>query len=127
MRIWVPQYQKEQDKTVLFQVAKGLMEMQIYGGIIPEIKGKGTSAKNVADMMMRLRKDVGEEGEDSTKEPEISELILIDREVDLITPMLTQLTYSGLIDDVFAIKNGFVNLPGLRFTSDSTVAEQARV
>lgn len=26
--------------------------------------------------------------------------------------MLTQLTYSGLIDDIFSIKNGFVNLPG---------------
>ena len=49
---------------MLFQVAKGLMEMQIYGGIIPEIKGKGTSAKNVADMMVRMRKEVGEEGED---------------------------------------------------------------
>lgn len=73
------QYKCEQDKSVLYMVAKGLMEMQIYGGIIPEIKGKGTAAKNVADMMVKLRKELGEDGEDNTKESEISELILIDR------------------------------------------------
>lgn len=37
--------------------------------------------------------------------PEIDRLILIDREVDLITPCLSQLTYEGMIDEVFGIYN----------------------
>eukprot|EP00961_Rhodomonas_salina_P145902 1963908-Rhodomonas_salina.1 len=29
-----------------------------------------------------------------------------------VTPMLTQLTYEGLIDDTYGINNGIVELPG---------------
>lgn len=32
-------------------------------------------------------------------------LIVIDRRVDMITPLLTQLTYEGLIDEVVHIRN----------------------
>jgi len=35
--------------------------------------------------------------------PEIDTIILLDREVDLLTPFCTQLTYEGLIDEVFGI------------------------
>jgi vacuolar protein sorting-associated protein 33A len=36
---------------------------------------------------------------------EFDALIIIDRRVDMITPMLTQLTYEGLIDESLSIKN----------------------
>ena len=32
-------------------------------------------------------------------------LIILDRHVDMITPLLTQLTYHGLIDELIGIKN----------------------
>jgi hypothetical protein len=32
-------------------------------------------------------------------------LIILDRKVDMVTPMLTQLTYAGLIDELVGIKN----------------------
>jgi vacuolar protein sorting-associated protein 33A len=38
----------------------------------------------------------------------IDRLILIDREVDMVTPMVTQITYEGLIDEVTGIKCGSV-------------------
>ena len=37
--------------------------------------------------------------------PLVDCLLLIDRNVDLITPLLTQLTYEGLIDENFKIEN----------------------
>lgn len=37
--------------------------------------------------------------------PEIDRLILFDREVDLITPCVSQLTYEGLIDEVLGIQH----------------------
>lgn len=36
--------------------------------------------------------------------------ILIDRGVDLVTPLMTQLTYEGLMDEVLGIHNGSVVL-----------------
>lgn len=32
-------------------------------------------------------------------------LIILDRHVDMITPLLTQLTYQGLVDELVGIKN----------------------
>jgi Sec1 family len=40
----------------------------------------------------------------------IDTLILLDRAVDVITPCCTQLTYEGLIDEVFGIVNGAMQL-----------------
>jgi len=54
-------------------------------------------------MMLRMRKEIG--GEDIGIAPEIDNLILIDRNVDMITPFCTQLTYEGLIDEYFGIRN----------------------
>ncbi|KAG6669796.1 hypothetical protein CIPAW_01G268900 [Carya illinoinensis] len=42
--------------------------------------------------------------------PEINTLILLDREVDMVTPMCSQLTYEGLIDEFLHINNGSVEL-----------------
>ena len=38
----------------------------------------------------------------------ISRCVLIDREVDLITPMMSQITFEGLIDEVIGIRAGGV-------------------
>ncbi len=38
--------------------------------------------------------------------PQIDAVVLLDRSVDLLTPLSTQLTYEGLIDEVYGIKYG---------------------
>ncbi len=38
----------------------------------------------------------------------IDTLVLLDREVDSITPLMTQLTYEGLVDELLGITNGTV-------------------
>lgn len=42
--------------------------------------------------------------------PKIHRTVLIDREVDLITPMCTQITFEGLIDEVVGINYASVPL-----------------
>ena len=37
-------------------------------------------------------------------------LIVIDREVDLISPLVTPLTYEGLLDDLLGIESGTIKL-----------------
>ena len=55
-------------------------------------------------MMLRMRREL--DIEEEAKVPEIDDLIIIDRDVDMITPMCTQYTYEGLIDEMFSIKYG---------------------
>ena len=35
----------------------------------------------------------------------IDSLIILDRKVDMVSPLLTQLTYEGLVDELIGIKN----------------------
>jgi len=98
----------EGDRSSLYYVARSIMKMQASFGIIPKITWKGNASRLVSDMLGRMRKEF--EHEMPSTPPDIDHLIIIDREVDLVTPLLTQLTYEGLIDEVFGINNSFVEL-----------------
>lgn len=47
---------------------------------------------------------------------DIDSMIIIDRSVDLISPLCTQLTYEGLIDEVFGVSSSFVELDASMIT-----------
>lgn len=98
------------DKTSLFYVAKALMRLQTMFGIIPQLRGKGLASQHIVSMMLRMRLEM-RTSDVQTDFPAISQLILIDRLTDPTTPMLTMLTYEGLIDEFFGIKNSSVELP----------------
>jgi len=98
----------EGDPTSLNYVAKALMKLQVaHFGLIPHIRAKGRHAAQVARMIRRMGQDIGS---DTTTQltPEIDTVIILDREVDLVTPMMTQLTYEGIIDEVYGIKTGIL-------------------
>ncbi len=80
------------------------MKLQSMFGIIPQIRAKGICSKLVVDMMLRMRKEMAQD--ELTVAPEIDQVILIDREVDMITPMCTQLTYEGTCDIKTTIHSG---------------------
>eukprot|EP00814_Leptocylindrus_danicus_P010028 CAMPEP_0116033804 /NCGR_PEP_ID=MMETSP0321-20121206/19213_1 /TAXON_ID=163516 /ORGANISM="Leptocylindrus danicus var. danicus, Strain B650" /LENGTH=694 /DNA_ID=CAMNT_0003509961 /DNA_START=24 /DNA_END=2109 /DNA_ORIENTATION=+ len=41
---------------------------------------------------------------------DIDAMIIMDRTLDLVTPMLTPLTYEGLVDDIIGMKNGHIKV-----------------
>ncbi len=45
----------------------------------------------------------------TTGHAQIDTLIVLDRSVDLFSPLLTPLTYEGLIDELFGVKCGRIN------------------
>ncbi|KAJ3089684.1 hypothetical protein HK102_005762 [Quaeritorhiza haematococci] len=106
------------------------MKLQTLFGIIPRIVGKGSCARLVTDLVLRMRRELVANLEDPSAESrifpatsEIDSLIVIDRTVDLLTPMCTQLTYEGLIDEVYGIKSTFVELdPSIIGITQSTTS-----
>ncbi|CAG8439118.1 13289_t:CDS:10 [Acaulospora colombiana] len=94
------------DHTSIYYAARALMKLQNLFGLFPRVIGKGDCAKHLADMLLRMRREVAVDDPSSTPSvsPNIDSLIIIDRSVDLITPLFTQLTYEGLIDEVFGIR-----------------------
>uniref|UniRef100_A0A8C1N9V9 VPS33A core subunit of CORVET and HOPS complexes n=1 Tax=Cyprinus carpio TaxID=7962 RepID=A0A8C1N9V9_CYPCA len=103
----------ESDQTSLYHAAKGLMTLQALYGTIPQIFGKGECARHVANMMLRMKREFA--GSHTQILPVFDTLLLLDRNVDLLTPLATQLTYEGLIDEIFSITNGYVKLPPEKF------------
>jgi len=56
-------------------------------------------------MMIRMRREMSGSASEPPIMPQIDNLLIIDRNVDPLTPLLTQLTYEGLIDEFFGIHN----------------------
>lgn len=104
------------DPTPIFASARALMLLQKQYGLFPRILGKGDNAKQLAELLQKMR---SEEDVNATADPDntylasfgltpsslVENLIIIDREADFVTPLSTQLTYEGLIDEHFGISN----------------------
>ncbi|KAG0350964.1 hypothetical protein BGZ54_003500, partial [Gamsiella multidivaricata] len=104
----------DQDTTSIYYAAKALMRLQGIYGWFPRILGKGDYSKALCDMMLRMRREMAVDDLDASQTTQMSQnidsLIIIDRSVDMVTPLCTQLTYEGLIDEIFHIKNSFVGV-----------------
>ncbi|KAF0461713.1 Sec1-like protein [Gigaspora margarita] len=99
------------DYTSIYYVARALMKLQTSFGLFPRIIGKGDCAKHLADMLIRMRREVAvDDPSPLSISQSVDSLIIIDRSVDLITPLCTQLTYEGLIDEVFNIRASHVEV-----------------
>ncbi|XP_018568521.1 vacuolar protein sorting-associated protein 33A [Anoplophora glabripennis] len=119
------EYTIENDPTYLYQTAQAIIYIQKLYGPIPRVWGKGTAAKQIWDLVVRLQREKNNmEEPKSNQQSCIDQIILIDRSVDLITPLATQLTYEGLIDEIFGINCSTASFPIDNFlTSEERTSE----
>ncbi|XP_031092487.1 vacuolar protein-sorting-associated protein 33 homolog [Ipomoea triloba] len=97
------------DTTSLWHIAKAIHKLECSFGVIPNVRAKGKASVRVADILNRMQAEEPVNTADAVV-PDINTLILIDREVDMVTPMCSQLTYEGLLDEFLGINNGAVEL-----------------
>lgn len=87
------------------------MIIQQAHGLFPRIIGKGDNAHRLMELLLRMRTEaIAEENPSASSfgmmpSATIESLIIIDREIDFATVLLTQLTYEGLIDEMFGIRH----------------------
>ncbi|XP_044508598.1 vacuolar protein-sorting-associated protein 33 homolog [Mangifera indica] len=103
------EWQVDGDASSLWHIAKAIHKLEFSFGLIPNVRAKGKASVRVADILNRIQAEEPVSLSDMNM-PEINTLILIDREVDMITPMCSQLTYEGLMDEFLHINNGSVEL-----------------
>ncbi|KAH9004143.1 Sec1-like protein [Lactarius hatsudake] len=106
--IWV-----DGDETSIYDSAQALHTLQKLFGLFPRIIGKGDCAGRLADLLALQTTQRTSADRESLLDVSdaFDSLIVIDRRVDMITPLLTQLTYEGLIDEVIRIRNSHVEVP----------------
>jgi hypothetical protein len=94
--------------SCLRAVTQSVMKLQAFYGVVPNVKAIGPSARDVSAMLCRARVEAAAaEAAAPRPAPLIDTLVLIDREVDLVSPLVTPLTYEGLIDELIGIRNRF--------------------
>lgn len=125
------------DPTSLEFVVQSLLKLENFFGKPKRMRGLGPLAKGVLERLARQRykmytlkmRERGYYGSAAASarlfgskpppppvEADLDsstdwELLVLDREVDLVTPLVTPLTYEGLIDELIGIKNSTVKLP----------------
>ncbi|CAO1441626.1 unnamed protein product [Diamesa serratosioi] len=106
----------EGDLTCLHQSAAAICTLQKLYGKIPKIMGKGKYAQKVCELAktMTLNETTGNI---ANEKGSIDQLIIIDRSIDIMSALATQLTYEGLIDEHYGINNTTVNFPAEKFSS----------
>ncbi|XP_076806597.1 vacuolar protein sorting-associated protein 33A-like [Clavelina lepadiformis] len=119
----------DEDGTALHLVAKSIITIQKQFGVIPVVYGKGACSKQVCSMMQKMWDELGDHSEE--EHSQIDRLLIFDRSADLVTPLVTQLTYEGLIDEAYGINNTAASFPPDNFSktskSDDLTTEKKKV
>lgn len=102
------------DHGVIHRAVMSLMTVQHIYGAFPHIVGKGDMAQRLCSLLLRQRREYlsSDPTNPMLQSPstQIDSLIIIDRSVDLASPLCTQLTYEGLIDEVVGIRSAHVEI-----------------
>ena len=99
--------------SYLYNISKSLIELQAIFGKFDIVRAKGDLSCSIVDIMKRLMNednDIYNWKLNSNNISEITQCIIIDRTIDMVTPLLTPRTYEGLIDQVFSIKNTVIKV-----------------
>lgn len=108
----------EGDPSCLYYVSRALITLQRIYGDFEYLLAKGHFATETAKLMKRMRSDQDDiiEADESisTSKPvkgsAIHNVIILDRTIDLVTPLLTQQVYEGVVDESIGIRNGYIDV-----------------
>lgn len=103
----------DRDTSCLHQSACALLALQKLFGRIPKVYGKGSCAQRVWELTKTMANE--DEAIPNNDKGVLDQMIILDRSIDLMSVLATQLTYEGLIDEIFGINNTTVNLPSGKF------------
>ena len=109
--------------TVVTDAARSILKLQDVVGRIPRIQAYG----NAAELVLKKTLDLAVEEYLAQAHPaatasagaataiddrpgEVAALVILDRKIDMVTPLVTPLTYEGLLDDVVGVDCGFVGV-----------------
>ncbi|WVQ79288.1 hypothetical protein IAT38_001384 [Cryptococcus sp. DSM 104549] len=98
------------DDTPIYYSSLALMTFQRAFGLFPRILGKGDGAKKLTKLLQRHHASGPAQFTDIQQSEQVDGLILFDRSVDWVTPMCTQLTYEGMLDEYIGIKNSHIEV-----------------
>ena len=93
----------------LTNCARALTKIQVVTGGIKNVYSFGVQSMRIKQIIDEQKAQVGS-GSFSTTSV-FDSLIIVDRTLDLLTPLLKQTSYNGLVDEILGSDCGFINIP----------------
>ena len=109
------------DTSVLVLIAESIHRLQLVFGRVNSIFSKGYSAKTINEIIKIMESESKLKIDDNPR-GEIDCLVVLDRNLDFVTPMLTQFTYAGAMDEIWTIKQNNVIMLEKKFFPVNSVA-----
>ncbi|KAJ3359837.1 hypothetical protein GGF32_008970 [Allomyces javanicus] len=98
------------DSHALYQLSSSLLALESAIGPFTAVRGRGPLADSFMTMFTKMR--AAHSHPSPVNLTATNRLILVDRTLDMITPLMTQFTYTGLVDTFKDIVAGFVEVDG---------------
>ncbi|KAM4747571.1 vacuolar protein sorting-associated protein 33B [Rhinophrynus dorsalis] len=112
-------YFLEGDQRWIGTVARALHLLNSIFGPISKAYGIGRCAKMIYEVWRELVEE--DEADQKERRSDLGLLFMIDRDVDYVTPLCSQVVYEGLVDDIFRIKCGCVEFGPEVTSSDKSI------
>ncbi|NWZ36900.1 VP33B protein, partial [Brachypodius atriceps] len=112
-------YFLEGDHRWINPVARALQLLSSLYGPFGKTYGIGRCAKMSYELWRDLEEESESEGQG--RKPEIGHVFLMDRDMDYVTALCSQVVYEGLVDDTFRIKCGSVDFGPDVTSSDKSI------
>lgn len=107
----------EGDQRWVRTVGSAMNLLNSLYGPFSKVYGIGRCSKMAYESWREQVKEV----EQKTQQAEIGNVFLIDRDVDFVTPLCSQVVYEGLVDDIFRIKCGCAEFGPEVTSSDKSI------
>ena len=99
----------EGDIDDLTTISRALVKCEILNGVFPHVYTFGDNAAKVKHILGEMKAQIGHAA--FTAEPQFESLIILDRTVDLLTPLLSPMIYGAILNDLMQPDTGFLDLP----------------
>lgn len=107
----------------LFSISKSLVELQREYGLFSGLRGKGQHVNELAKLLSQMQSElIIEEKVELEYDGLLGDCIVLDRTNDLLTPLLTQLTYEGLLYESYPISGSILELPSSIQSSERKIS-----
>lgn len=93
----------------LTTIARALVKIEMLNGVFQKIHTIGPMAARVKHILQEMKEQISTNA--FIEAPTFSNLIIIDRTADLYTPLATQFTYEGILDESFSPPCNVLDLP----------------
>jgi hypothetical protein len=96
----------DSDITEVYSISRALAKLQMFCGAPSRVFVCGSVATRVCDLLEQQKVQIGA----SYLNPDrtFDEMFIIDRTADLVTPLVAQWIFAGLIDDRYGINAGYL-------------------